>query len=551
MASRKNILFIMVDEKAFPFVYEDTNLQSWRSTYLTAENFLRTNCMDYLKHYTSSNACSPSRATLFTGHYPPLHGVSQTDGVAKGAIDANMPWLPKGTVPTMGNYFEEAGFKTFYKGKWHISFEDIRTPGSNSELESVVSYDVTTGEPDPYLNELYLKNDPLKDYGFRHWVGPEPFSVFPNNTGESSKTQTGGRDPIYEQEVVNMINDLRGCGEPWMMVASFVNPHDIVFYGDFAPYFPNIDFTLDPTVPAIPDPPTFGEDLSTKPTAQASYKQIYGEMLQPITNVAYYRQFYYTLQKKVNERIYNVLQAIKNSPMYEDTIIVFTSDHGDLLSSHGGLFEKWHCAYEEAIHVPLIIHNPVLFTQYHSTENLTTHVDLLPTLLSMANVDTDIIRNILSKSFTQAVPLVGKLMYCEFDNNIINYQYDTTRVNEAIYFWTTDSPSSGLNNINGLTKKQFGTVVEPNSVEAIVVYYNGSLYKYAIYFDPTNSATPLQYEMYNLTTDPIEAINLAYSTNSTTNTQAIQSELNTILLQQRSLKNIKPTLYTNPLPAVL
>ena len=49
------------------------------------------------------------------------------------------------------------------------------------------------------------------------------------------------------------------------------------------------------------------------------------------------------------------------APGAHDTIVVFTSDHGDLLGSHGGLFQKWHNAFEETIHVPFIVHNPRLF----------------------------------------------------------------------------------------------------------------------------------------------------------------------------------------------
>jgi arylsulfatase A-like enzyme len=67
--------------------------------------------------------------------------------------------------------------------------------------------------------------------------------------------------------------------------------------------------------------------------------------------------------------------------------VVFTSDHGDLLGAHGDLHQKWYMAYDEAVHVPLIISNPRLFPEPQSTHTLTGHTDLLPTLLGLAGLD--------------------------------------------------------------------------------------------------------------------------------------------------------------------
>lgn len=550
MNQKKNVLFILVDEKAFPFVYESAALAQWRQEYLQSEAFLRTNCMEMLKHYAGSTACCPSRATLFTGQYPPLHGVTQTNGVAKRSIDPNMPWLDQNTAPTIGDIFKANGYKTFWKGKWHMSFEDLLVPGTTTE--SIVSYDPTTGIPDPTYNSYYLKANRLEKYGFDGWVGPEPFGVSPNNTGQISRTQTGGRDPIYSQEAINILNELKCCPIPWLLVLSLVNPHDIVFYGSYTANLPGLNFELDTTLPTIPPPPSFDEDLSTKPSAQASYRIVYDEMLQPISDQQTYRQLYMTLQKKVDDQIYAVLQALKsNQRMYENTLVVFTSDHGDLMGAHGGMSEKWHNMYEESIHVPFLIHNPKYFTQYHSTSNTTSHVDVIPTLASLVGIDLNATISCLNNdNFVDAKNLVGKTMYMEFDTSV-NYQYDTTRLTEPLYFYTIDNPSSGLYQVNALTKKPYSSVVQPNGVEAIITYYNGDLYKYAIYFDPTNPNTPNEYEMYNLTSDPYEMTNLAYSGNSTTATQTIQGALNVLLLQQRAIKKIVPNNLTNPLPPAL
>lgn len=82
-----------------------------------------------------------------------------------------------------------------------------------------------------------------------------------------------------------------------------------------------------------------------------------------------------------------VYDKLKSSKFYDNTIIIFTSDHGDLLGAHGGLFQKWYNAYEEATHVPFIIHSPKLFSNRQTTDMLTSHVDILPTLLGLAKID--------------------------------------------------------------------------------------------------------------------------------------------------------------------
>ena len=76
----------------------------------------------------------PSRPTLFTGQYPDLHGVTQTDGLGKMADDSRMRWLPPGEVPTLGHWFRAGGYDTHYDGKWHISHADLTDPVTGKPL---------------------------------------------------------------------------------------------------------------------------------------------------------------------------------------------------------------------------------------------------------------------------------------------------------------------------------------------------------------------------------------------------------------------------------
>src|SRR5262245_42819410 len=111
---RPNVLVIMTDEERYPTSYEDDALRQFRKTELPGQQELRARGTELHRHYTASTACAPSRTSLFTGHYPTLHGVRATDGAAKSAFDPAMYWLEPNTVPTLGHYFQKAGYRTFW-----------------------------------------------------------------------------------------------------------------------------------------------------------------------------------------------------------------------------------------------------------------------------------------------------------------------------------------------------------------------------------------------------------------------------------------------------
>src|SRR5204862_6037869 len=80
---RPTFLIFMVDEERSPPVYETDEVRAWRRAEFKAQDQLRRTGMEFHRHYAGATACSPSRATIFTGQYPSLHGVTQTTGTAK------------------------------------------------------------------------------------------------------------------------------------------------------------------------------------------------------------------------------------------------------------------------------------------------------------------------------------------------------------------------------------------------------------------------------------------------------------------------------------
>jgi len=546
-----NILILMSDQERYSPVSDIQAVKDFLYN-LPGKTSIRSNSVSYTNHYIASAACVPSRASMFTGHYSKMTGVSQTNGVAKAINDPGMFWLKQGTVPTIGNYFKQAKRRSRWVGKWHMSFEDLVNPGTNSDYYSTISYDKYTGLPDKQLEDFYLSQNVLKPFGYDGWVGPEPFGPYPWNFGSVSRDEAEGRDPIYAQYAIETLKKFEKNGENFHLTVSFVDPHDIVAFGDLGVKLPRLNFTVDPSVPDVPLPPTYNEDLSTKPTCQMSYKEAQAYLFQPISDLATYLKVYYTLIKAYDSRVNEIMTYLKQSSLHENTIVIVTSDHGEFLASHGGLHEKWYAAYDEALKVPFSIYNPILFNGYKTCDDLTSHIDLLPTVLGLANIDIVKMQRKLSKKFSTAVMPVGRKIRIPFDNaTAINYSYDVDRVNEPVFFYITDDPSRGNTKINAALSAVKGSpvlypqVAEPIGIEGIVTIYNGKKYKYCVYFDPTGTVSTLEYEMYNLTDDPTEVTNLCYPANSTPESEAIKVILQEELDSQKAKKLLSPIIYNN------
>lgn len=569
--TRPNILLLMVDEMRYPPVYEGEGLKQFRRQYLLTQEALRKRGVEFHRHYAASTACAPSRASFFTGHYPSVHGVTQTTGAAKEANDPDVFWLDPNSVPTLGDYFRAAGYDTFYKGKWHVSNADLQIPGTHDQ---VVSFD-SMGNPDPEKEQLYLEADRLDGYGFTGWIGPEPHGSKPLNSG-GSPAQGQGRDEGFANQAVRLIQELDRSGgqTPWLMVSSFVNPHDIALWGFFARNSGFFDFSVEDVVPSFTElfePAMFArtllDDLTKKPSCQKSYQESYHQWMQGIPPNDYFR-FYYQLHKDVDAEMMKVYDALRSSRFFNNTIVIFTSDHGDLLGSHRFMHQKWYQTYDEALRVPLIISNPWLFRKPSSVSCVTSHIDVLPTLLGFAGFDPRELNSRVAEGHGDPLVPVGR--------NLVGLALgQVSHLDDPIYFMTDDDPSRGQNqeNFYGVA---YDSVSQPNHIESVIVEIDGQIWKYSRYFDnpqfwsdpaPRNGAQkdvvirvdegpvdvpgehevpatkrvkfePVreELEMYNLTRDPMELNNLSGSLAHA----AMEEHLAGLLEQQRALKRLAP-----------
>ncbi|EFG77877.1 arylsulfatase [Mycobacterium parascrofulaceum ATCC BAA-614] len=545
MSDRPDVVVIMTDEERAAPPYEAPDVLAWRARTLTGRRWFEEHGVSFARHYTGSLACVPSRPTLFTGHYPDVHGVTQTDGIGKTADDSRMRWLRQGEVPTLGNWFRAAGYDTHYDGKWHISHADITDPATGRPLAT----NDKNGAVDAAAVRRYLEADPLGPFGFSGWVGPEPHGAALADAGVR-------RDPLIADRVVAWLADRyarRRDGDPaalrpFLLVASFVNPHDIVLFPAWVRRSPVEPSPLDP--PAVPAPPTADEDLSTKPAAQIAFREAYYSGYGPAPavdrtygrNAQRYRDLYYRLHAEVDGPIDRVRRAVTEGGS-ANAVLVRTSDHGDLLGAHGGLHQKWFNLYDEATRVPFVIaRSGDRVTRPRRVTAPTSHVDLVPTLLAAAGVDVAAVADTLARSFSEVHRLPGRDLMAVVDGA----PADEAR---AVYLMTRDNMLEGDSGASGLARRLKRTVDPPaplrirvpahtaSNFEGLVVSVDdatagggaGHLWKLVRTFDDPSTWTepgvrhlaanglggeayrtsPLddQWELYDLTVDPIEAIN--------------------------------------------
>jgi arylsulfatase A-like enzyme len=415
-----NILFVLVDELRFPTVFpagvKDAD-QFFAKFMPNLHKRLWTQGVKFGKHFTAASACTPARGVLISGLYSQQSWLAVTILATPDARVSLSPVLNR-AYPTYGKLLKAAGYQTPYVGKWHAS-----VPPQN---------------PQRYL----------KAYGFDGMTLPDPTGS--NLQGTVGNEQEGyHNDQDIADQAVSWLSKRSAGDQPWCLTVSFVNPHDKEFFwggtefktfndlydragqklkpftfysfNDGKKYPPFVPWAKDPLksprsygYPALPPNWESLDKLKrTKPSTQAGVRQfselVWGgvsddpkadaftiapyPVLPDTYGIAYAPYHYwrrnldsYTqIIQIVDERIGEVLSALPKA-VADDTIIVFTSDHGEYAGAHGFVSGKVGSLYDEAYHVPLIVVDPTgRFTGDIDTprDGLTSSVDMLAMLVSL------------------------------------------------------------------------------------------------------------------------------------------------------------------------
>ncbi|MEK3884783.1 sulfatase-like hydrolase/transferase [Paenibacillus sp. PL2-23] len=350
MSRQPHIFFIMTDElRADTLGFRGHGIVQTPHLDQLAED-----CAVFTNAYTNCPMCAPARVSLATGRYGPSHGVLDNS------------FAPVADEISLYGIMSDNGYRTINYGKIHFNtpgtfgFEELY-PRELYHSGGVDAFGVT--DRDVLRNSVYKKNEgeiPLVIHG----VNPQR----PEDTTDSRLTQA----------YVDRMEALKDSERPLFYRLSMMDPH--------TPYFPTEPYASMYAAEDIPLPLSWKEDLRSKPLLHRYYYQARG--FHHLTEEDYRKSMasYYGLITHVDARVGQVVDRLKELNLYDDAILVFTSDHGSMMGEHG-FIEKWGIMYEEVTRIPLMIKFPK--SRYRGTyDALAEIVDVMPTLLDAAGIDT-------------------------------------------------------------------------------------------------------------------------------------------------------------------
>jgi arylsulfatase A-like enzyme len=340
--NKPNILVIVVDQMRAPQWFPEP---AKLATLLPNISRLQKSSVSFESHYTASNMCTPSRGVMTTGLYS-----HQTGCLFTGAGPTESSLAPQ--FPTWGTMLRQQGYQTWWWGKWHLGHSSDTTPRG------------------------------LEAHGFSGGTYPSP---------NGAPNQGLQKDPDIVNQFDGWFDKHAGHG-PWCTTVSLVNPHDICWWPK-NPLPDNVPHWFDSAPINFETPDQLRQ--RGKPKLQIDYLNFMSPLLTgalsysgPDRAAQWARclDMYLWLQQQVDAQIGRVLGKLASRPEIDrNTVVVFTSDHGEYGGSHG-LRGKGATAYEEAIKVPLYIRDPHghLTPKAGDTRSqLTSSVDLAPLLLTI------------------------------------------------------------------------------------------------------------------------------------------------------------------------
>ena len=302
--------------------------------------------------YSSSPLCTPARFAFMTGQ-----NISQCGGYD------NASYMPA-TMPTFAHYLRLMGYKTCLSGKMHFV-----GPDQLHGIEERVTTDIYPADfgwvPD------WTRPDERIDLWFHNMSSVKQAGV------ASITNQLAYDDEVGAQAMRAIYNHARGQDDrPLCLITSFIHPHDP--YATRQKYW-DLYEGVDIPMPTVPRPQSKAQDAHNRRLEKVIALDAVTVSDREIINA---RRAYYGNVTYVDEWLGRLQSVLEECEMAENTTIIFTSDHGDMLGEFGlwykMSFREWSCR------IPMIIHHPERF-QPRRIEQPVAHVDLLPTLVDIAH----------------------------------------------------------------------------------------------------------------------------------------------------------------------
>jgi arylsulfatase A-like enzyme len=491
-----NILMIVTDQERFDLP---------RQLALPGHQKLLETGTQFSQYYVNTTPCSPSRSNIYFGQH------NQKTKMIVNLDVFPQPQIPD-DLPSLGHYLRAQGYYTAYKGKWHLS--DMK---GNYELQ-YEAYPNSQHALEPFgFSDYNIDGDP---HGST-WTG------FKNDASIASNASNW-----LERTAKNLPDH-----QPWFLTVNFVNPHDVMYYssGDHqvqtrgnpdylsplalppteAPYDKEWRFAMPKSFHAA--------DLDNKPEAHRRYKEFcdvaYGQIPDDEAAWMAYQNYYFNCIRDADRHMLSVLEALEKTGQAQNTIVIFTADHGEMAGAHG-LRQKGPFMYQENMRVPLVIRHPDV-KRPQQTEALACAVDLIPTILEFAGVSkqkiTELYPELPGTSFAQVVHRPDTKTTRDERGILLNYDV-------PLYMDPDFVESSMKHNVKGdawMPLRSFLKTGVPFPSTKHYSFFRGihtGDYKFARYFKPSEHHVPTDWEMllkhnqlelYNVNDDPHELNNLA------------------------------------------
>lgn len=337
MPERPNIVFICSDQHGYRYTgyNEHPHVETPQIDRIADEGVV------FDDTYCSSPVCTPSRASLATGVHP-----SDVNSFCNSTV-----W--DGSNPTWGSLLRDAGYRTWATGKLDlnpscdIGFEEVDTTHGHAENPDITSL---------FRRPLCYRVDerPMVD-------------------GESREERSTD-EALVENATTFLQQEAPNEDRPWAMWVGFNQPHP-PFSAHEDHYYPGrVD---------LPDvPPGHFEDQHLVFQRLRHFKRVATPI--PDGRVRRARAAYYGMIAELDEYVGRIRTALAESGELEDTIFIYTSDHGEMLGEHGLWYKN--CLYEDAARVPLVVSGPGIPAGI-TVEAPVGHVDLVHTILDWADAE--------------------------------------------------------------------------------------------------------------------------------------------------------------------
>ena len=362
-ASRPNVVLFISDR------------QHWDTIHAGGTEGIATPHLDHLagdgvlfrRAYATSPICTPARLALLSGLYPHTHEMVANHQSRPGA---DLLRYPDG-LANLADYLRPLGYTSAYSGKWHLGSGAAR-PGFDHLLGTGSDYDVDTPDQNDILRLASRLGITLGGKQNGADVDPARFDRA-TNVGPSLLPLAHHPSHLFMDRAVAWVRQQAANPDPFLLVYSCREPHPP--FGAPEPFHSLYRPEDMPLSPTRRDPAGAAWTLKRDdPNLQQQASQLTDAQLQQV------RAGYWAAVSYVDHLVGRLMTTLLDTDQWENTIMVFTSDHGEMLGHHG-LFGQYAVLYDDVIRIPLIVRPPGGLGRASSCDQLISHTDLLPSLV--------------------------------------------------------------------------------------------------------------------------------------------------------------------------